>query len=88
MKSAYELALERLEKDRGPTRQLTDDQRARISEIESKCAAQIAENRLSYESRIAAAPFEEAEKLRQELAATIASLEATREREKEAIWNE
>jgi hypothetical protein len=42
MKSAYELAMERLEKN-APSQKLTDDQKARIAEINSLYGAKIAE---------------------------------------------
>lgn len=42
MKSAYELAMERLEKN-APTQKLTEDQKARIAEINSLYGAKIAE---------------------------------------------
>ena len=42
MKSAYELAMERLEKN-APTQKLTEDQKARIAEVNSLYGAKIAE---------------------------------------------
>ena len=42
MKSAYELAMERLEQS-APQKKLTDEQKAQIAEIESKFKAKIAE---------------------------------------------
>lgn len=42
MKSAYELAMERLEKS-APTQKLNDDQKARIAEINSLYGSKIAE---------------------------------------------
>ena len=42
MKSAYELAMERLEKN-SPTKKLTEDQKARIAEINSLYGSRIAE---------------------------------------------
>jgi hypothetical protein len=42
MKSAYELAMERLEKS-APSQKLTDDQKARIAEVNSLYGAKIAE---------------------------------------------
>jgi len=42
MKSAYELAMERLEK-KEPTKKLSDQQKARIAEINSLYASKIAE---------------------------------------------
>src|SRR5271163_2446727 len=42
MKSAYELAMERLEK-KAPTKKLTEEQKARIAEINSLYGSKIAE---------------------------------------------
>ena len=45
MKSAYDLAMERLEKN-SPTHKLTEEQKASIAEIESICRSKIAEREL------------------------------------------
>lgn len=45
MKSAYELAMERLGKS-SPSVQLTDDQKKQLAELESQCKAKIAEREL------------------------------------------
>jgi len=45
MKSAYELAMERLSKD-SPTVKLTDEQKKQLADLESQCAAKIAEREL------------------------------------------
>jgi len=88
MKSAYELAMERLEKASGPTRKLTDEQKAQIAELEKVYQAKIAELKLSYESRFAGAEsVEELQQLQAELAEKTASLGSKRDREKDAIWN-
>lgn len=88
MKSAYELAMERLEKDSGPTRKLSEEQKARIAEIERKYDAKTAEVRLDFDGRLASAPPPEVENVRRQLADALASVEANRERDKEAVWNE
>ena len=54
MKSAYELAMERLEKN-SPTAKLTDAQKREIAEIESTCKAKIAERELFLKEQIAKA---------------------------------
>ena len=51
MKSAYELAMERLEKQ-SPTAKLTEEQRAAIAEIESTYRAKIAERELFLQGQI------------------------------------
>lgn len=88
MKSAYELAMERLEKASGPTRKLSDEQKARIAEIEKVYEAKTAETKLSYDSRIRGAQSaEELNALQEEIKAKLTSLEERREKEKEAVWN-
>jgi hypothetical protein len=54
MKSAYELAMERLERQ-APTRQLTAAQKSAIAEIESSCKARTAERELLLKDEIAKA---------------------------------
>jgi len=54
MKSAYELAMERLSKA-SPTVKLTGRQKKEIAELESKCAAKIAERELFLKDEIAKA---------------------------------
>ena len=51
MKSAYELAMERLSKA-SPTVKLTARQKKEIAELESKCAAKIAERELFLKDEI------------------------------------
>ena len=88
MKTAYELAMERLEKSSGPTKKLSEDQKQRIAEIERVYSAKIAELRLSYEAKLAAVEsYEEAEALNSVLAEGIGSLESQRDKEKDAIWD-
>jgi L-amino acid N-acyltransferase YncA len=88
MKTAYELAMERLEKASGPTRKLSNAQKARIAEIEKIYDAKIAETKLASESEMLSADSMEAlNQLKQGLADAIASIEERREKEKEAVWN-
>ena len=54
MKSAYELAMERLEKN-APTVSLTDEQKAQIAEIDSSYRAKIAEKELFLKDQIRSA---------------------------------
>lgn len=89
MKSAYEIAMARLEKEAGPSRKLTDAQKAEIADIEKRFDARVAEERLSFDTRMAkAASFEEAQQLQRDAAAALASLEEQREKAKEAVWNQ
>lgn len=88
MKSAYEIAMEKLNKASGPARKLTDAQKKRIAEIDSAYDARIAEARLTKEPKIATASPADRETLQQELSDDVARLEEQREAEKEAVWNE
>jgi hypothetical protein len=84
MKSAYELAMGRLEKLE-PARTLTDDQKRRIAEVDAEVDAGIAEKRIFLGGRIAsAAPHERAD-IERQLASEIARLEERRERDKARI---
>jgi hypothetical protein len=77
MKSAYELAMERLEKS-APTVTLTDEQKAQIAEVDSSYKAKIAEKELFLQGKIRDAglsdSFEESEKLEKQLAAELRRL--------------
>ncbi len=89
MKSAYEKAMERMEKRFGPTQSLSDEQRAAIAEIEKKYDAEIARVTLDLETRIAqAASPNEAEAAAAELRAERQRLDEKRAAEKDAIWQQ
>jgi Spy/CpxP family protein refolding chaperone len=85
MKSAYELAMERLEKS-APTVQLTDVQKAQIAEIESTYKARIAEKELFLQGKIREAEqsgnFDELEKLEKQLATELRRLQEDCEEKK------
>ena len=86
MKSAYELAMERLNKQ-SPTIKLTERQKKEIAELESKYKARIAEREIALRDQITAAAgagdFEKVEKLEQELAGERRKLQAELEEKKE-----
>ena len=88
MKSAYELAMERLEKS-APSIALTDDQKKQIAEIDSSFRAKIAEKELFLKDEIrkalAAGNFEGAESLERQLAAEIKRLQEDCEAKKEKL---
>jgi len=88
MKSAYELAMERLE-SKDPGVLLTDEQKARIAEIEAKCKADIAAKELLLQGEVAKATavgsHEEIAQLRRQLADEIRRFEEKRDREKDAV---
>ena len=88
VKSAFELAMERLDKESGPTQKLNDEQKARIAEIEKMYAAKSAEVHLELDPQIAMANYEDLPGLKATLAAKLASLEEERESKKEKIWDE
>ena len=88
MKSAYELAMERLEKG-APTVKLSDEQKAQIAEIDSTYKARIAEKELFLQGKIREAglsgAFEEFEKLEKQLAMEIRRLQEDWEEKKEKL---
>jgi len=88
MKSAYEIALEKMKAAGGSQKKLTEAQKKRVAEIEKKYAARIAESKLSLEQRIAAAPRDERAALQRQLVDDIKRLDEKREAEKDAVWNE
>ncbi len=88
MKSAYELAMERLNKS-SPTIKLSDAQKKEIAELESKCAAKIAERELIIKDEIVKAAakgeFEEIEKLKKQLVSDRKSAHAELEEKKARV---
>jgi hypothetical protein len=89
MKSAYELAMERLSKT-APTVKLTAQQKKEIAELESKCAAKIAERELLLKGEIAKAvekgDFEAVTQLEKQLVSDRKSLQADLEEKKAKVW--
>lgn len=89
MKSAYELAMERLEKASGPSKKLSDAQREEIAGIEKVYEARLAEVRLDFDQKMdSAESMAQLEELRAQLAQKIADLEQERDRKKETIWEQ
>ena len=90
MKSAYELAMERLEKE-APTVTLTSEQKAEIAEIESIARAKIAEKELFIKDQIAkalaAGDFESVQQLDRQLGVEVRNLQADAEEKKERVRN-
>jgi len=89
MKSAYELAMERLNKT-APTVKLTAQQKKEIAELESKCAAKIAERELFLKGEMAKAvekgDFEAMAQLEKQLVSDRKSLQADLEEKKAKVW--
>jgi hypothetical protein len=90
MKSAYELAMERLGKA-SPTVKLTDEQKKEIAELESKRAAKTAERELFLQGEIAKAidkgDAEAVAQLEKQLHSDRKSLRAECEEKKEKVRN-
>lgn len=88
MKTAYELAMERLAKN-APAAKLTDDQKRQLAELDSQCAAKIAERELLLKGEIAKAvdrgDEEAIEQLEKQLVSDRKSLRSDFEEKKEAI---
>lgn len=90
MKSAYELAMERLSKSdpEGGTA-LTAEQKARLAELDRVYQGKIAEREIflkqALNRALAEQNGEEAEKVRQQLASERVRLEEERDHEKEAV---
>ncbi len=88
MKSAYELAMERLA-DEEPQVKLTDEQRAELAAIDEKFTAKIAEKEVFLSGLIAKATstgnFEELAQLETQKSREISRLNSQREEEKEKV---
>ena len=93
MKSAYELAMERLAKsDPSTSAPLTAAQKSRLGEIDRVYQGKVAEREIflkkNLDEMLAAQKFEEAEKIKQQLASERARLEEDKEEEKEKLRRE
>lgn len=88
MKSAYELAMERLEKT-SPTAKISDEQKREIAEIDSTFTARIAEREVFLQGEIAkaraAGQHEEAAMVEKQLASELRRLREDCEAGKEKI---
>ena len=88
MKSAYELAMERLSKS-APTVKLTAAQRKELAELDSLYASKIAQREIFLKGELAKAAaggdFEAIEQLQKQLSSERKSLQADLEEKKEKI---
>jgi hypothetical protein len=88
MKSAYELAMERLQKGE-PTVSLTDDQKKQLAEIDSTYRAKIAEREVFLKDQIgkarAGGSTDEAESLEKQLAVDVRRLQEDCEAKKKKL---
>jgi hypothetical protein len=88
MKSAYELAMERLAKDQ-PSVTLSGDQKKQLAEVDSQFKARIAEKELFLNGEIqkagASGKFEEVESLQKQLRSEVRRLQEDCEAKKEKL---
>jgi hypothetical protein len=88
MKSAYELAMERLQKSQ-PTVVLTDEQKKQLAEIDSTFKARVAEKELLLKSEIqkalTAGKLDEVEALEKQLASELRRLQEQCQEKKETL---
>ena len=91
MKSAYELAMERLQKT-SPSLSLTDEQKKELAEIDSKYRAKIAEKELFLRGQIRKAQTEgkvdDIDSLQKQLVSEVRRLHEECEAAKEKLRNE
>jgi hypothetical protein len=90
MKSAYELAMERLSKsDPGTSKPLTASQRARLAEVDKVYQGKVAEReiflRQQLEKALTGRDADEVDKIRKQIASEKSRLEEDRETEKDRI---
>ena len=93
MKSAYELAMERLAKsDPAGSVTLTAEQKARLAEVDRVHKGKFAEREIflkkQLDEALSAQKFEDAEKIKQQLTSERARIDEEREAEKERIRRE
>lgn len=88
MKTAYELAMERLNKD-APAKKLSPAQKQELAELDSKYAAKVAEREIALQDEMAragaAGEVEKVETVRQQWVAERRKLQAELEEKKEQL---
>ena len=90
MKSAYELAMERLAKsDPHANKALTPEQKSRLADIDRVYKGKLAEREIflkqQLDATLAAQKFEDVEKIQKQLASERSRLEEERDEEKERV---
>lgn len=87
MKSAYELAMERLEKESPSGPALTDEQKAQLAEIDNKIDAKIAERKILSQDEMKQVMGNPAEMqaVKARMQQDLHRLEAEREQQKDAV---
>jgi len=88
MKSAYELAMERLNKD-NPIAQITEEQKGKLGELDSKYTAKIAEKEIflngEIEKALQSGDIEALESLKSQMTTERKALESELEEKKERV---
>ena len=88
MKSAYELAMERLNKS-SPSTKMTEQQKKQLAELDAKYAAKIAEREIFLKGELAKAAnngdFEALEQLERQLTSERKKFQTELEEKKEAV---
>jgi cysteinyl-tRNA synthetase len=89
MKSAYELAMERLAQADPDSKPLSAEQKARLAEIDRVYQGKVAEREIflkqKLDAALAAQQFDEADQIRKQIAGEKARLDEEREAEKERV---
>ena len=92
MKSAYELAMERLAKSEPAAAPLTAAKKTRLAEIDRLYKGKIAEREIFLKQQLDSAlgdqKFDEADKIRKQISSEKARLEEERDEEKERVRRE
>ncbi len=91
MKSAYELAMERLKAQEPASKPLTDEQKKELEDIDAKYKAKLAEREIflkkQLDDALHAGRHDEIESLRKQIADERASIEEDREAAKNRVRN-
>ncbi len=89
MKSAYELAMERLAKSEPAAKPLTAEKKARLAEIDRVYQGKLAEREIFLKQTLNTAlseqNYDEADKIRQQIASEKTRLNEERDEEKERV---
>ncbi|MDD4736880.1 MAG: hypothetical protein PHP44_12350 [Kiritimatiellae bacterium] len=86
MKSAYELAMERLDKEQGASKKLSEGQKTAIAEVESRLKARLAELDIFFAQKVGAlGDPQERQSLQEEKTREIARAKDRAEEEKQVI---
>ncbi len=91
MKSAYELAMERLQQEEPDSKPLSEETKQQLAEVDEKFDAKVAEREIFLNQQLASAQskgeFEEVEAIRKQISGEKARLDEEREAAKDKIRN-